>query len=87
MSERWIERGWESYRRVVVDQHASDMQIAELRQAYFSGAAVLFETITRTLDPGDEATEADMERMDDLLAELTEFGQQLDTRYLTGGHG
>lgn len=83
---RTIERAWQGYRRMVVPADASESQVAETRQAFFSGAAVLFHGIMRSLDPGDEPTDADMQRMDDLKAELDEFGQQFDTRYLTGGH-
>ena len=70
-----IARGWDSYRTTVVPIHASKVQVNETRQAFYAGAAILYETIMRMLDPGEDATEADMQRMVDLQMELDEFFQ------------
>lgn len=79
---KYIERGWQRYRDLVIPADAPDVQIQECRQAYYAGAAVLMESIMATLDPGSEPTDADLERMNSIQAELDEFGQQIDRRYL-----
>lgn len=78
---KYIQQGWESYRKLLVESGTGEVQIKETRQAFFSGAAVLFEVIMRGFDPGPEETENDMQRMTDVANELHEFGQQLDRRY------
>lgn len=84
MSKRYIARGWESYRRMVVPADAGEVQINETRQAFYAGASILFTALTSPgmLDPGTEETEADMQTMADLQAEINEFGQVLDKQVL-----
>lgn len=78
---KYIEQGWQSYRKLLVDSGAGEVQIKETRQAFFAGAAVLFHSIMQGLDPGEEETDNDMQRMTDIANELTEFGQKLDAKY------
>ena len=70
--------GWESYRLNVLPDEAGEIQIKETRRAFFAGAAIIMETLMLALDPGDEPTDADMQRMADLQAEIDEFGQAID---------
>ena len=77
----YIDKGWEGY-KALLPKDASDVQIKETRQAFFGGAAVLFEALMRTLDPCEEPTDADMKKMSDIQRELNEFGRKLDSRYL-----
>lgn len=81
MGRKYIEEGWKSYRSTVVPSNASDIQLKETRQAFFAGVAILFEVLMMDLDPGKEPTDEDMRRMDDLHAEIDEYGQSLDRRY------
>ena len=85
MTEKYIERGWENYRQMVVPADASPVQIDETRRAFYAGAAVLFHTIMRVLDPSDEPTEADLANMDDISRELDAFGQEID-KHVFGQH-
>jgi hypothetical protein len=78
---KYIEKGWEGYRKLLPPD-APPIQVKETRQAFYGGAAVLFEAIMRTLDPGEEPTDADMQKMKDIQRELSEFGRNLDSRYL-----
>lgn len=48
---KYIAGGWDSYRKMCVPAGASDVQVRECRQAFYSGAAVLFQTIMVILDP------------------------------------
>lgn len=79
---RWIKHGWERYEKLAVPAGASDLQRKETRQAFYAGAAVLFQTLMTALDPGAEETPEDMTRMLDLQAEVDEFGQELDAAVL-----
>lgn len=78
MADKFIENGWQSYRKHVLPQAAPPIQIKETRRAFFGGAAILFETIMLALDSGEEPTDADMQRLTDLQAEIDEYGQQID---------
>lgn len=84
MTKKAIEAGWNSYRELVLPKDAPDIQISECRQAFYAGAAILFEGLMKALDPGDEPTDADMQRMADIQAELDAFGHEIDRRYLGG---
>ena len=81
MAKRYIEIGWNSYRAKVVPGDASDVQLTETRQAFFAGAAVLFEGIMAGLDNTAEPTDGDMQRMADIQAEIDEFGLALDIKF------
>lgn len=76
-----IESGWQSYRHMVLPADAPEVQVKECQQAFYAGAAILFQGLMTALDPGNEPTDRDMLRMANIQAELDEFGQQLDRRY------
>ena len=78
MTDKLIAAGWESYLRNVVPADAPPIQVKETRQAFYAGAAILFEVLMKALDPGDEPTDRDLQRMADLQKELDEYGQSLD---------
>lgn len=78
----YIENAWNNYRALVVPKDAPDVQINETRQAFYAGAACLFQTIMIVLEPGAEPTDADMQRMSDIQAELDAFGQEIDRKVL-----
>jgi hypothetical protein len=80
-----IARSWESYRAMVIPPDASEVQVAETRQAFFAGATMLFTLLLRVLDPGTEETDADMQTMAALQAEVNEFGHSLDVKYILRG--
>lgn len=75
---KYIEQGWNSYRKLVIPANAPEIQIKECRQAFFGGSAILMQSIMLMLDPGVEPTDADMQRMSDIQKELDEYGQSLD---------
>jgi len=75
---KYIKRGWESYLKYVMPDGASSVQTKETRQAFYSGAAVLFWTLMIALDEDHEPTDDDMRKMEDLQNEIDAFGQQLD---------
>lgn len=72
-----IEAGWVSYQLLVIPSHASQVQITESRQAFFAGALHLFSSIMTVLESGEEATPADLRRMDKIHEELNKFSASL----------
>lgn len=67
---RLIEVGWLSLRAMAIPDNASDIQVREMRKAFFAGAQHLYASIMGILDPGQEPTEADMSRMRLIDSEL-----------------
>lgn len=52
-------------------------QYIDLRRTFYGGAAALYGTIMNILEPGDEPTEADLERMNSLHNELQNFNEDV----------
>jgi hypothetical protein len=68
-----VESGWVSLRLMAIPENASALQLEEMRNAFFAGAQHVFGSMMAMFDEGEEATEADMRRMDLMSAELNEF--------------
>lgn len=68
-----IEAGWQGLRLMAVSSEASEVQLRELRMAFFAGAQHLFGSIMSFMEEGSEATDADMQRMEAVDAELEAF--------------
>ena len=85
--KKYIEAAWNSYHQTVVPAHAPAVQFKETRQAFYAGAAILFETLLLVMDSGDEVTGADLKTMAALQTEIDEFKLELDLSVLpVGGH-
>jgi hypothetical protein len=74
---RLMEAGFVLFRHQCIPADASDIQIREMRKAFFAGAQHLHGSIMAALDPGTEPTEKDMIRMDQIYKELMEFSQEM----------
>jgi hypothetical protein len=72
MMPRVLEEAWLAYSKVL-PADAGPVQVEETRRAFFAGAFSLFRRIVGTLEPGTEATEADVGFLDAIDAELTEW--------------
>jgi hypothetical protein len=57
---RIIEAGWMSFRIMCLPDDAPEIQVAEMRNAFFAGAQHLFGSITSMLDADADPTEADL---------------------------
>ena len=69
-----IEAGWVSLRLMTLPQDAPQIQIDEMRNAFFAGAQHLFGSLMTILDPGtEEITAADLAKMDLIHRELNVF--------------
>lgn len=83
-----IEAGWIGLKLSAVPPEAPEIQVREMRHAFFAGAQHLFASIMAGLDPGAEPTEADMQRMTQIAGELDAFIQDFELRQVkTEGSG
>jgi hypothetical protein len=69
--------GWTSFEQSVFSPEIGPVQRREMRRAFYSGAEELFSTIMAMLEPGEDATDADLTRMSDLHDELERFKEDL----------
>jgi hypothetical protein len=76
-----IEAGWVGLRIAAIPLDAPDIQIDEMRSAFFAGARHLFSSIMTILEPDAEPTDKDMERMSMIEKELGEFIQQFELKH------
>ena len=72
-----IDQAWRSYSEVVIPAHAGAVQRQEMRRAFYAGATTLLGSIMVVLDPGDEPTEADLQKMQGIHDELEQFTADL----------
>ena len=79
-SRRPIERAWDTYRRAAVPEGADDTQVNETRQAFFAGASSVFWAMLMASDEPGEGP--GMALLTNLQAEIDEYGEALDARYL-----
>lgn len=73
-----IEAGFAALRLAVIPADAPDVQVAEMRKAFFAGAQHLFASIVTVLDDGSEPTADDLRRMDLIEKELNEFAATMN---------
>jgi hypothetical protein len=71
-----IEAGWQGMKAMVL-RDAPEVQVREMRKAFFSGAQHLFASIAGFLEEGDEPTANDMRRMEMIHVELEAFVDSL----------
>ena len=82
-----IQAGFQMYRVAVPGLAlASKEHLGELEFAYFAGAQHVFSSIMSVLDPGEEPTEADLARIENIAHELDEFAKAAALR-LTPARG
>lgn len=77
-----IDAGFIGLRLACIPLNAPPDQIKEMRMAFFAGALHLFSSIMTVLEPGEEPTEKDMERLSLIDQELKKFGETFMLRDL-----
>jgi hypothetical protein len=80
-----LELGWISMLRYVVPKDAPEVQVDEMRKAFFMGAEHLFSSIISILDPGAEPTEKDLDRMTLIYKELEAFRKEVTSHHTAPG--
>lgn len=73
----YIEIAWKTYDAQVLPKDAPAIQRKECKRAFFAGAQGLLGTILGFLEPGTDATEADLRRMDLVEEELDQFARDV----------
>jgi len=68
-----IEAGWVALRTLSVPENAPQIQLDEMRTAFFAGAQHLFSSIMSIMDEDAEPTADDMRRLDLINKELETF--------------
>lgn len=68
-----IEKSWLSYRTECIHAEAGQLQLIESRRAFYAGARALLTAITDILEPGEEATDADIAMLEAIHVELNDF--------------
>ena len=71
-----IESGWIGMRMTIL-RDAPEIQVNEMRKAFFSGAQHLFACIMSVMEDGTEPTENDLRRMEMIHVELEAFCDSL----------
>lgn len=71
-----IEAGWQSLKALVL-QDAPEIQIREMRKAFFAGAQHLFTSLMQVMDDGNEPTPDDLRRMEMVSVELEAYTDAL----------
>jgi hypothetical protein len=77
-----IEAGWVGLWLACIPLDAPQIQIEEMRNAFFAGAQHLFSCITDILEPDAEPTDKDIKRMDLIDQELRAFIRDFENRHL-----
>jgi hypothetical protein len=75
-----VAAGWMGYRLAVMQPDAPSWQVDECRMAFMAGSQHLFASIMTFLDSGDDATEADLRKMDLIDQELKAFSREIKMR-------
>jgi hypothetical protein len=78
---RLIEAGWQSMLLLVVPKDAPDVQVKEMRNAFFMGAQHLYAALMCIMDEDAEPTEADMKKMSLIHHELEAFRKEVTTTH------
>lgn len=77
-----IEMGWQAFRAIAIWSDAPQIQIDEMRLAFFAGAQHLHASIMTFLDAGEEITDRDLLRMDRIAQELDAFIAEFKLRHI-----
>jgi hypothetical protein len=80
-----IAGGWAGFQCMCIPKNAPQIQIDEMRNAFYAGAQHLFGSIMSILGPGEEATNTDLKRMDLINKELQTFLAQFERKHGLAG--
>ena len=78
MGAKHVAAEWATYAEQIVPKGAPQVQVQETRRAFYAGAASVLFRINRLLEDDAEPTPADLQMMDDIEAELAEFGRDIE---------
>lgn len=70
-----VEAGWVGFLHACQLKEAPVIQLQEMRRAFYAGSLHVFSSMMSFLEPGEDPTEKDMNRMGKLCDELDKFEQ------------
>lgn len=70
-----IARLWAEYERTVLHPDAGPIQRIETKRAFYAGVAAWLNEMTTMFDEGEEATEADLRKIQEVAEELEMFAR------------
>jgi hypothetical protein len=76
-----IEAGWIGLRLSAIPLDAPAAQLEGMRSAFFAGAHHLFASIMCALDSGEEPTDADLRKIDQIDRELAGFIRDYEMKH------
>lgn len=68
---------WQGYAKHVMPPDAPPIQTQESRRAFYAGAQGLLGIVMKFLDPGEDPTDADLERFGKVVDELQRFADDV----------
>jgi hypothetical protein len=74
---RLIEMGWVLFRHLVISPDAPDYQLRQLRLAFMAGAQHLWGSVWSTLEDGEELTDNELQRMNNINDEMKAIREEL----------
>ena len=77
-----IEGGFAGFSMMVIPKDAPQIQIQEMRMAFFAGAQHLFASIMAVMDSDRDPTERDLHRMSLIHQELEAFSKNFELEHL-----
>lgn len=75
-----VEAGFAAFAHLVIPKDAPAVQVQEMRLAFMAGAEHVFSSIMAIMDPGEEPTDSDLRRMDQIHTELENWRGKLFDR-------
>jgi len=75
-----IEAGFVGLRHAAMAKDATELQVKEMRMAFFAGAQHLFASIMTIMEADAEPTEKDLARMSQIQDELDRFIKDFEAR-------
>lgn len=72
-----IDEEWDNFVKQVLPKNVSKVQREEMRRAFYGGAVSLFSLIVNSFDGGEEATEADLQLMDDVKENFDDYARDM----------
>ena len=75
-----LEGGWRAFELICVAENMPDVQRSDLRIAYYAGCQHLWASMMGIMDPGEEPTDADMNKMELIDNELKAVAAELKLR-------
>jgi hypothetical protein len=72
-----IETEWTEFRTKVIPKDATEVQLREMRRAFFAGAWAYYSLVMSKLDADAEPTGEDLRLMAALDLEMREFGERV----------